>query len=125
MTFLWRTMGCPEPTTKTNPFTDVTKDDYFYKPVLWAVEKGITDGTSATTFSPYAQCKNSHILTFILRTLGKPGGEHEDAKWWEDAENWARKEGLLEETYTDWFDINDLCPRCNVVTFLYRALVKS
>ena len=125
VTFLWRTMGCPEPTTKTNPFTDVTKDDYFYKPVLWAVEKGITDGTSATTFSPYAQCKNSHILTFIWRTLGKPGGETEGAQWWEDAEKWARKEGLLKETYTDWFDINDLCPRCNVVTFLYRALVKS
>ncbi|MBR0140124.1 MAG: S-layer homology domain-containing protein [Firmicutes bacterium] len=126
VTFLWRTMGCPEPKTKVNPFDDVTKDDYFYKPVLWAVEKGITDGTTETTFSPYNQCRNSHILTFIWRTLGRPGdtGAEKTTEWWADAEKWAKKEGLLAETYTDWFDVKDLCPRCNVVTFLYRALVK-
>ncbi|MBQ6261636.1 MAG: InlB B-repeat-containing protein, partial [Firmicutes bacterium] len=67
VTFLWRVMGCPEPKTKNNPFADVKESDWFYKPVLWAVEQGITDGTSPTTFSPKTTCKNSHILTFIWR----------------------------------------------------------
>ena len=51
VTFLWRAAGCPEPKSSKNPFSDVTADKYFYKAVLWAVEKGITAGTSKTTFS--------------------------------------------------------------------------
>ncbi|MBQ6947241.1 MAG: S-layer homology domain-containing protein, partial [Clostridia bacterium] len=56
VTFMWRAAGCPEPTNKTNPFTDVKKKDYYYKAVLWAVENGITAGASATTFAPNAPC---------------------------------------------------------------------
>ncbi len=72
VTFLWRAAGCPEPEATENPFADVSESDYFYKPVLWAVEKGITDGTTPTTFSPGSTCKNSHILTFIYRAVGEP-----------------------------------------------------
>ncbi|MBR0523237.1 MAG: S-layer homology domain-containing protein, partial [Firmicutes bacterium] len=118
VTFLWRTMGCPEPKNSKNPFTDVKESDYFYKPVLWAVENGITDGTSATTFSPASTCRNSHILTFIWRTVGKPG-ETGEGSWYSDALNWANKIGMLEGSYTGKYDVNADCPRANVVYYLY------
>ena len=71
VTFLWRAMGFPEPQNKNNPFADVRESDYYFKPVLWAVEKGITNGTSATTFSPEQTCSCAHILTFLWRAMGK------------------------------------------------------
>ncbi|MBR0441798.1 MAG: S-layer homology domain-containing protein [Firmicutes bacterium] len=127
VTFLWRAMGRPEPKTTVNPFTDVKESDWFYKPVLWAVENKITDGTTATTFSPYVQCRNSHILTFLWRTLGRPGdtGAENTATWWADALNWAESNGLLKDTVDPEdgsFFVQGLCPRCNVVTYLYRAM---
>ena len=63
VTFLWRAAGCPVPVTKTNPFTDVKQQDYFYYAVLWAVENGITTGTSATTFSPETVCTTAEICS--------------------------------------------------------------
>ncbi|MBQ6014340.1 MAG: S-layer homology domain-containing protein [Firmicutes bacterium] len=124
VTFLWRASGCPEPEGASVPFRDVTEKDYFYKPVLWAVSKGITDGTSPETFSPSAACANSHILTFIHRAMGEPGKTGEGS-WWSDAYDWALREGLLAGTYTGTFDINADCPRCNVIEYLYRYLAMS
>ena len=121
VTFLWRAMGKPEPTTKDNPFTDVKDGDYYFKPVLWAVEKGITTGTSTTAFSPDVTCSNAHILTFIWRALGEPEKTGE-GEWYTDAENWAKKNGLLDGTYTGDFDVNAGCPRANVVEYLYRYM---
>ena len=122
VTFLWRVMGCPEPKTKNNPFADVKETDWFYKPVLWAVEQGITDGTSPTTFSPKTTCKNSHILTFIWRAVGRPGdtGAEKTSQWYADAYNWAKSSGFLEGSYTGTFDINAPCPRANVVYYLWK-----
>ena len=57
-------------TEPENPFTDISKNDYFYDAVLWAVEQGITSGTSgtsATTFSPNVSCTRAQIVTFIYR----------------------------------------------------------
>ena len=68
VTFLWRAAGSPEPGIAENPFVDVSADAYYYKAVLWAVEKGITSGTSATTFSPNATCSRAQIVTFLWRT---------------------------------------------------------
>ncbi|MBE7005680.1 MAG: hypothetical protein E7424_00830 [Ruminococcaceae bacterium] len=68
VTFLWRTEGEPAPSGK-NPFKDVTAEDYFYKPVLWAVEQGITNGTSPNTFAPNATCTRGQIVTFLYRDL--------------------------------------------------------
>ncbi len=79
-TFLWRSKGCPEPKTKTNPFTDVSPSSSFYKAILWAYENGITTGTSKTTFNPTGTCTEGHILTFIWRAEGKP---------WEDDDSSA------------------------------------
>ena len=52
-------------------FTDVKETDYFADAVLWAVEKGITSGTSKTTFSPGVTCTRGQIVTFLYRAIGK------------------------------------------------------
>ena len=71
VTFLWRAAGSPEPASTRNPFTDVKSDAYYYKAVLWALEKGITVGTTATTFSPNNDCTRAQIVTFLYRFLGE------------------------------------------------------
>lgn len=77
VTFLWRAEGEPEPQTTANPFTDVKEGDWFYKSVLWAVENGITTGTSATTFSPDSICTHAEVLTFLYRANGSPDNSEE------------------------------------------------
>lgn len=67
VTFLWRLFGCPTPTSGSNPFKDIDSSAYYYNAVLWAVEEGITDGTSLTTFSPDATCTRGQIVTFLYR----------------------------------------------------------
>lgn len=121
-TFLWRAMGKPEPKTTTNPFTDVKESDYYYKPILWAVEQGITKGTTATTFSPAQKCSNAHILTFLYRAMSEPG-KTGSGEWYADAANWAKAGSLIDKTGAA-NSMTANCPRSDVVTFLYRALVK-
>jgi hypothetical protein len=119
VTFLWRAMGCPEPETTVNPFEDVKESSYYYKPVLWAVEKGITNGTDATHFTPDQTCSTAHIITFLYRTLGiGPDG-------WRDgvAAAWAQGAGLLDGLSIEVAP-GVFCPRCDVVLFLYRQLGK-
>jgi|GEM_PF-6183157 len=111
VTFLWRSAGCPEPKSSKNPFTDVKESDYFYKPVLWAVEKGITEGTSATTFSPARACSYAHILTFIYRAVGA-GADG----WYNKAIDWAVKTGIAEGVAQPMAD----CPRKDVVLYLFN-----
>ncbi|MBQ3577769.1 MAG: S-layer homology domain-containing protein [Firmicutes bacterium] len=128
VTFLWRALGKPAPKSRENPFSDVSESDWFFEPVLWAVEQGITDGTSPTTFSPKSPCKNSHILTFIWRAVGRPGdtGAEKTSQWYADALSWAEDSGLLEGTYSGTiYDVNALCPRANVVEYLYRYSEKQ
>ena len=69
VTFLWRAAGQPEPASSANPFKDVPRDQYYTKAVLWAVEKGITKGTSADKFSPESTCTRAQIVTFLYRDL--------------------------------------------------------
>lgn len=121
VTFLWRVMGEPEAQSTKNPFKDVKDSDYFYKAVLWAIERGITNGTSDTLFSPDVTCTNAHIITFIWRAMGKPN-ETGRGEWFADAIAWAKDGGLIDGTYYDEFKPNDQCPRANVVTYLYRYL---
>lgn len=73
VTFLWRAAGSPEPTVTRNPFTDVNsvRDASYYKAILWASQKGITAGSTATTFSPYQECTRSQIVTFLYRYAGQ------------------------------------------------------
>ena len=116
VTFLWRAMGKPEPTTDKNPFTDVPADQYYYKAVLWAVEKGITDGMTDTTFEPNTTLSTAHIITFLYRTLGIGTNG-----WYQEAADWAATENLMEGTNLT-VDPKVNCPRGAVVTFLYREL---
>lgn len=126
-TFLWRAAGSPEPTLATNPFTDVKPTDYYYKAVLWAVEKGITTGTSATTFSPFETCQRGQIVTFLYRYAGKPAASgtnpFTDVKptdYYYDAVRWAAQTGITTGTSDTTFSPFDACNRAQVVTFLYR-----
>ena len=119
VTFLWREAGKPLPETDENPFEDVGTGDYYYYPVLWAVENGITTGTSSKRFSPDVTCSNAHILTFIWRAMGRPD-ETGEGSWYGDAVRWASGCGLTEGTYSGGFDPAGGCPRANVVTYLYR-----
>ena len=119
VTFLWRSMGKPAPRSSYCPFTDVSTSDYYYQPVLWALERGITNGTSAKTFSPDATLTRGHIVTFLWRTTGRPDATGAGL-WYDDAVNWARTEGLLDGTGTA-FSPTANCPRSDVVTYLYRA----
>ena len=121
VTFLWRSVGEPEPMTTDNPFTDVKESDYFYKAVLWAVENEITTGTSATKFSPDTTCSYAHILTFIWRAFGEPGKTGE-GEWYADAMSWAEKTAMLNGFFTNDSDPMAECPRGAVVTFLYRSV---
>ena len=128
VTFLWRAMGKPEPETKKNPFEDVYPTDYFYKPVLWAVEQGITSGTSTTKFSPSTICNNAHIITFLWRAKGSPRAGvigvaatfPQSYSWSQTAVAWAEANGLL-GTLADGFDPSLPCPRGDTAEYLYRA----
>lgn len=128
VTFLWRANGCPEPASTENPFTDVKQSDYFYKPVLWALEQGITTGTTATTFAPGATCTSAHVLTFLWRASGEPfavgNSELADTysgQWYSDALLWADVTGLLDGPDTPFAPSNN-SPRADIVTYLYRSM---
>lgn len=125
-------MGCPEPATAENPFTDVKESDFFYKPVLWAAENGITKGVSETEFAPYAICNRAHAVTFLWRTLDQPAAEGaenpfndvKEGDFYYDAVLWAVDNGITTGTAEDAFAPLDSCMRAHVVTFLYRALAE-
>lgn len=121
VTFLWRAMGEPSSKNTVNPFEDVKESDYYYKAVLWAIEEGITTGTSVKRFSPDVTCTNAHIITFIWRAMGEPSKTGR-GEWYSDAAAWADREGLVGGTYKGEFDVSSVCPRANVVTYLYRYL---
>ena len=118
-TFLWRAKGCPEPETTENPFADLRESDYYYKPILWAYENGITTGTTETTFSPNGTCTSAHVITFLWRANGEPEAETEGTEYYAEAVAWAEKNQLLEGTDMA-FAPENLSPRGDIVTYLYR-----
>ena len=120
VTFLWRAMGEPEPESSENPFADVAEGAYYCKPVLWALENGITDGTSDTTFSPDSPVKRGQMITFLWRAMGEPGKTGEGA-WYQDAENWASGKDLLSGT-AGAYTTSGACPRADVVYYLWEVM---
>lgn len=131
VTFLWRAAGSPAPKSSTMPFTDVPSGSYFYHAVLWAVENGITKGTSDTTFSPNATCSRAQIVTFLWRSQSSPvagsSNPFTDVKpdaYYADAVLWAVKEGVTKGTSDITFSPSDNCTRAQIVTFIYRVLAK-
>ena len=127
VTFLWRAAGCPLVEAE-NPFTDVKDTDFYYNAVLWAVENGITTGTSATTFSPFKTCSRAEVVTFLWRAHGKPGSNAEnpfvdvkDTDFFHTAVLWAVENGITNGMDATHFGSLTVCNRAQVVTFLYRA----
>ena len=133
VTFLWRAAGKPDPASSENPFTDVKEGAYYYNAVLWAVEKGITNGTSDKTFSPDETCTRAQIVTFLWRYEEQPASAgtsnpFADVKpnaYFGSAVLWAVETGITNGTSATTFDPEDTCTRAQVVTFLYRDIVKS
>ncbi len=132
VTFLWRASGCPGLYNARNPFTDVKTDAFYYKPMLWAVEQGITNGTSATTFSPDAVCTRAQIVTFLWRARGSsravtgknPFADVSKTGFYYPAMLWAAETGVTTGTGKTAFSPNDTCTRGQVVTFLARAFTE-
>ena len=133
VTFLWRAAGKPAPTSSVNPFTDVAETDFFYEAVLWAVEKGITNGLTETTFGPYELCNRAQVVTFLYRAMNKPAytnsdspfSDVEDSKaFYYDAVLWAVENKITNGMGDGTFGVDLICNRAQVVTFLYRTYVK-
>ena len=126
VTFLWRAAGSPEPKTASS-FTDVSASAYYAKAVAWAVENGITNGMTETTFAPDATCTRGQSVTFLHRALkGTASGSANftDVKpdaFYADAVSWAVKNDVTNGTSNTTFSPNADCTRAEIVTFLYRA----
>ena len=126
VTFLWRAAGSPEPKSGSN-FADVAADAYYAKAVAWAVENGITKGTSETTFHPDETCTRAQGVTFLYRALGKlaaaQAGFTDVAadSYYADAVNWAAENGVTNGISEMLFGPDGSCTRAQIVTFLYRA----
>lgn len=131
VTFLWRAAGSPEPTITRNPFRDVNAVTHssYYKAILWASQKGITSGTSATAFSPDQVCTRAQIVTFLYRYAGQPSGYYSnpfkdvgatsEASYYK-AVLWAVGKGITTGTSATTFSPYASCNRAEAVTFLYR-----
>lgn len=126
VTFLWRAAGSPEPKTASS-FADVPASAYYAKAVAWAVENGITNGMTETTFAPDATCTRGQSVTFLYRALkGTASGSTNftdvasDA-FYADAINWAVANNVTNGTSATTFSPNADCTRAEIVTFLYRA----
>ena len=127
-TFLWRAAGSPKPETRTMPFTDVPAGSYYYDAVLWAVENGITKGTSNTTFSPNMTCSRAQIVTFLWRSEKSPAAgtanlfvDVKSTVYYADAVLWAVKEDITKGTTSTTFSPDADCTRAQIVTFLWRC----
>ena len=128
VTFLWRAAGSPKPETRTMPFTDVPAGSYYYDAVLWAVENGITKGTSDTTFSPNMTCTRAQIVTFLWRSekspaagTANPFADVKSTAYYAGAVLWAVREDITKGTTSTTFSPDADCTRAQIVTFLWRC----
>ena len=129
VTFLWRAAGCPAPKSTDMPFTDVAEGSYYKQAVLWAVENGITLGTTDTTFSPNATCSRAQIVAFLWRSESMPAAGTANSftdvaadAYYAGAVLWAAENGITGGTTATTFSPNANCTRAQIVTFLYRCL---
>ena len=120
------TFKASAPTGK-NPFIDVPAGSYYDDAVVWAVEKGITSGTSAVTFDPNGICTRAQAVTFLYRAAGSPmvsgGSVFSDVKagaYYADAVTWAANKGITGGIGNGLFGSDNNCTRAQIVTFLYR-----
>ena len=126
VTFLWRAAGSPEPSALSN-FNDVPSEKYYAKAVAWAVENGITNGTTDTTFSPDDICTRAHGVTFLYRAVKATASvgasaftDVADSAYHADAVKWATEQGITKGISSTLFGPDATCTRAQIVTFLYR-----
>ena len=130
VTFLWRAAGSPEPKGAASGMSDVVSGSYYEKAVAWAIENGITTGTTASTFSPDATCTRAQAVTFLARALNAKAAsaaEFSDVptdSYFADAVAWAAANGVTEGIGGSLFGSDNDCTRGQIVTFLYRAYNK-
>ena len=131
VTFLWRAAGSPEPKSTDTAFTDVKSGAYYEKAVAWAVENNVTTGTSATTFSPGATVTRGQSVTFLWRANGSAAAAGASAftdvaasAYYASAVAWAIETNVTNGTGAATFSPNADCTRAQIVTFLYRSIVK-
>ena len=130
VTFLWRAAGSPEPKGAASGMTDVVSGSYYEKAVAWAIENGITTGTTTSTFSPDATCTRAQAVTFLARALNAKAAsaaEFSDVptdSYFADAVAWAAANGVTEGIGGGLFGSDNVCTRGQIVTFLYRAYNK-
>ena len=128
VTFLWRAAGSPAAKSSAMPFADVKAGSYYETAVLWAVENGITKGTSDTTFSPDATCSRAQIVAFLWRSekspaagTANPFADVKSTAYYADAVLWAVKENITKGTTNTTFSPDADCTRAQIVTFLWRC----
>ena len=128
VTLLWGAAGSPEPVTTSNPFVDVTENDYFYKAVLWAVENGITSGVDTNHFGPTMNCTRGQIIVFLWRAKGSPAAvescpftDVQPGTVYADAIAWAAENGIASGMTSTTFGTNAVCNRAQIVTFLHHV----
>ena len=130
VTFLWRAAGSPEPKGAASGMTDVVSGSYYEKAVAWAIENGITTGTTTSTFSPDVTCTRAQAVTFLARALSAKAAsaaEFSDVptdSYFADAVAWAAANGVTEGIGGGLFGSDNDCTRGQIVTFLYRAYNK-
>ena len=129
VTFLWRAAGSPAAKSAAMPFADVKAGSYYETAVLWAVENGITKGTSDTMFSPDATCTRAQIVTFLWRAGGSPAVSGNSAftdvasdAYYAAAVAWAEKNGVTGGIGNGLFGSGNNCTRAQIVTFIYRSV---
>ena len=128
LTFIWRLMGTPEPKSDKCTFSDVKSSDYFYKPVIWAVEKGITTGYSGGLFKPQNVCTRAQTVTFLWRLSGKPTPKSDKCKFSDVKKDayyyepvvWASEKGIVAGYSDGTFKPQGKCLRRQMVTFLLK-----
>ena len=130
VTFLWRAAGSPEPKGAASGMSDVVSGGYYEKAVAWAIENGITTGTTTSTFSPDVTCTRAQAVTFLARALkakAASAAEFSDVptdSYFADAVAWAAANGVTEGIGGGLFGSDNDCTRGQIVTFLYRAYNK-
>ena len=128
LTFMWRLAGSPAPGSSTCSFPDVNSSDYFFKPVIWAVEKGITTGYGDGTFKPQNVCTRAQTVTFLWRMAGKPApsstrsrfSDVDSSAYYYKATLWASEKNILAGYDDGTFQPDGKCLRRQMVTFLYK-----
>lgn len=138
LAFLYRASGRPEISSEKNPFEDIGPSNYYYKPVLWAIEKGISVGTSSTTFSPDSECTRAQIITFLWRSQGSPNrsdiyydtiSKHFPGAYYVKALAWAYGKDVIsdEAVASSTFEgfPAEPCSRADAVYYIYKAISKK